>query len=372
VKPLRLKKVLLLAAVSVSTIGLALAADRSAEESAEGRKGGDFQREAPKMLPDWSEGRTSILGPFVWSRALDLGEDARFSDANGMASHQGEYLWCYQYARLPRKKGLTEILHARNNFVSRREDVCYTVQPSHFILNTTGAHNSKIVVGYVQNQTPPFQNADNADLAHLAAGDRVCLFIPVRPKPGSKDPLDQKRYNVNNITGIQPICVVQFKKGEMIHYEWFQDEKNLDGHVLLNLAEHFRGENVLRPGVTKPLFRFDVDGKGGWTVRIERDGRDGLAGGEVDDGWDLTFTHESPDAKPYTVDVTNDNSAWAMSIFSPGGKPMETSEILIGLKPYDRQSGKPVTWPARNIRIRQLKVKDLEKTADKLNRGDGK
>ena len=363
-KPTTLRKVLVSTAMLAIVMGALVAAQGSR------RSDGDeeFTREAPTMLPDWSEGRTSILGPFVWSRALDLGEDARFSDANGLAVHEGNYLWCYQYARLPRKKGLKEILHARNNFVSRRAEVSYTVQPAHFILNTTGAHNSKIVVGYVQNTEPPFQNADNADLAHLAAGDRVCLFIPVRPSPTNRDALDQTRYNVNTITGIQPICVVQFAKGEMIHYEWFRDEDKLDSHVLLNLAEHFRGENILRPGVTKPLFRFDVDGKGGWTAKIERDGRDGLAGGDRDGEWDLVFTHESEGAKPYTVDVTRENSAWAMSLFSPGGKPMDTSEILIGLDPYHRDTGKDVQWPDRRTRIRQLPVEKLAKTVGKLNR----
>ena len=318
------------------------------------------QREEPEMLPDWSEGRIGLLGPFIWSRALDLGEDARFSDEHGRASHTGEYLWTHQYARLPRKKGLKEILHARNNFVSRDANLAFTVQPVDLLLQTSGLHNSKIIMGYVQTQPRlPFTHADNADLAHLAAGDRVCLFIPVRPDPAIQDPLDPKRYRVNTIVGIQPICVVQFGAGEMIHYEWFKDADNLDKHVLMNLAPYFDGENELRPAVTKPLFRFDVDGKGGWTVRVERDGRDGLDGGEVDGDWDLTFTHESKGAKPYTVNVTKDNSAWALSLFSPGGKPMETSEILLGLKPYDRLTGNAAAWPDRRERVRDVEPRQI-------------
>lgn len=362
----------LLSMIAVSAVAVTLAKGEQAPENGSAKASKqEFTREAPKMLPDWSEGRTGILGPFVWSRALDLGEDARFADAEGRARYDGRYLWCHQFARLPRRKGLTEILHGRNNFVSRRSELAYRIQPSHFILNTSGAHNSKIIVGYVQNsKQPPFQHADNADLAHLSAGDRVCLFIPVRPDPRNKDRLDQKRYNVNTITSIQPICVVQFPKGKMIHYEWFKDEKNLHKNVLLNLAEHFRGENALRPGVTKPIIQFDIDGKGGWTVKIERDGRDGLAGGEVDGDYDLTFTHKSKGARPYTVDVTRDNSAWAMSLFSPGGKPMETSEILIGLDPYNRDTGKKADWPDRKERIRQLQVKDLPRTVRNLNEQD--
>jgi hypothetical protein len=323
------------------------------------------------MLPDWSEGRVGILGPFIWGRALDLGEDARFATATGMAAHDGEYLWLHQWARLPRKKGLTNVLHARNNLVSRRPEIAYTIQPSHLILQTSGLHNAKIITGYVQTEPlQPFLHADNADLAHLAAGDRVCLFVPVRPKASVKDVLDQQRYAVNTLVGIQPICIVEFGAGEMIHYEWFEDEDNLDKHVLFNLAPYFTGDNALKPGVTKPIFKFDIDGKGGWKVRIERDGRDGLAGGEVDGDYDLTFTHESKGAKPYTVDVTRDNSAWSLSTFSPGGRPMETSELLIGLDPYHRDTGEPVEWPDRKVRIRDLDVDKLDATIERLNRAE--
>ena len=247
--------------------------------------------------------------------------------------------------------------------------MCFQIQPSQLILNTSGLHNAKIIVGYVQTSPElPFQHADNADLAHLAKGDRVCLFMPVRPAAG--DRLDQDRYAVNTLHSVQSICVIEFAKTEMIHYEWFRDAKNLDKHILCDLTPHFTGQNTLKPGLSKPLVRFDIDGKGGWTVRVERDGTDGLKGGEKDGDWDVVVTHEAPGARKYTVNVTNDNSAWAMSLFSPGGKPMETSEILVGLKPYDRKTGKSVAWPDRKIRERDIKLQDLPKKlaeADKVD-----
>lgn len=340
-------------------IGLAgLAVPHAAAEEAPAT----IERELPDYLPDWSNGRIGQLGPFIWGRALDLGEDARFADAEGRAKRDGDYLWLYQWARLPQDRQLKNILHARNNLVSRHKDLAYRIQPSHFILNTTGAHNSKIIIGYVQTESQlPFQHGDNADLAHLAAGDRVCLFLPVRPDIAKKDVLDQERYAVNTLVGIQPISILQFEAGKMIHYEWFKDEDNLDDNVLFNLAPYFTGENALKPGVTKPIFQFDIDGKGGWTLKIERDGRDGLAGGEVDDNWDLVFTHESKNAKPYTVNVTRENSDWALSTFSPGGRPMDTSEILIGLEPYNRDTGKKTDWPDRTRRIRDMKIEQLKR-----------
>ncbi len=350
--------------------GLDVGAEPEPERTdAEPKRG--FEREHPELLPDWSDGRTGILGPFVWSRALDMGEDARFSDRDGRPDPTGEFLWTHQWARLPHKRAGTPILHARNNFVSRRREVCFTVQPWHYLLYTPGTHNSKTIIGYVQNaEQPPFQHSDNADLAHLAAGERVCLFIPIRARKHGGDPLDQNRYTLNTLVQTQPICVIQFGKGRMIHYEWFRSDTDLNENVLFNLAPYFRGKNELKPGIAKPIFQFDIDGKGGWRVQIERDGRDGLAGGEVDGDYDLTFTHESEGAKPYTVDVTRENSAWSLSFFSPGGKPMETSEIIVGLKPYDRDTGRPTAWPDRETRIRNLKIDQLPSTLATLRKRD--
>lgn len=313
----------------------------------------------PWNLPDLSEGYTGVLGPFVWGRALDLGEDARFSDELGRPSREGEYLWCYQFARGTRKKTLSFLAHARNNFVCRLPEVAFAVQPASFLHNTSGAHNGKLIFGYIRNGWS-FQHGDNVDLAHLAGADRVCVFLPVR-KDDNSDPLDPGKYFINYHYGGQSFCVAEFGKGEMIHYEWFRGGAGkLDPHVLFDLAPYVSGEKILHPGESKPILRFDVDGKGGWKLRLKRDGRQGLAEPDDDAQYDHIFTHQSPGARPYTVSVPLEDSAWAMSTFSPGGSPTETSEMLIGLKPYDRRSGKAAPWPDRSLRLRDVRVEQLD------------
>jgi hypothetical protein len=187
----------------------------------------------------------------------------------------------------------------------------------------------------------------------------VCLFLPVRHnQDANHKPLDQSRYFVSDAYVAQGVCVIEFRAREMIQYEWFRDQKDRDPHILMDLTPYFAGAKRVLPGVTKPLFRFDIDGKGGWTLRVERDGRDGLAGGENGGDWDLVFTEKSEGARPYTVDVTVTNSSWAMSVFNPGGAPADTAEVLIGLKPYDRATLRSADWPSRGPRVRDVKVED--------------
>jgi hypothetical protein len=303
-------------------------------------------------LPDFSHGTTGILGPFIWGRAADLGEDARFADAQGVPRAEGEFLWTHQYMRLPRPGSYPHMVHARNNFISRDPAIGYAVQPAHFVLNTPGTHNAKIIFGYMERGAV-FQNGDNADLAHLARAGRVCVFIPVRHAGNIADPLDQANYFISPLYQAQSICVIEFKPGEMIQYEWFRDPHNLHPRILFDLAPYFTGEHRNLPGLMKPVFRFDVDGKGGWTLRIRRDTRPGR------DDTEQVFTHESPGAKPYTVNVTADNAVWALSTFSPGGSPADTSQVLLGLQPYDRSSGAPTPWPDRSARVRETRIEDL-------------
>lgn len=319
-------------------------------------------------LPDFSADTAGILGPFYWGRAMDVGEDARFADEHGRADRDGNFLWSYGFARLPYRKddprGLNStFIHARNNFVARHPSLAFTVQPWHFLLNTTGSHNSKIAVGYVEEHFR-FEHGDNCDLEHLADTARVVLFLPVRHSGNPSDPTDQSIYFLSPIYSAQSPCVVEFPPGELIRYEWFRDPKNLDKHILYDLVPHFSDDNALKPGISKPMVQFDLlDEAGGWRVRIERDGRDGLAGGEVDGDWDLVITHRSPNAKPFTVDLKPANARWSMSIFSPGGSPTDTSEIIVGLDPYDRATGKTIDWPDRTPRIRTApldKLKDIE------------
>lgn len=315
----------------------------------------------PKDLPDHSYGTTGILGPFVWSRAADLGEDVRFSDADGRPKMDGDHLWFYGFARYKRPKGLENFIHARSNLVSIDPATAYTVQPTHFLHNTDGPHNSKIIFGYMESKAH-FQHGDNGDLAHLAPGDRVVVFFPVRHDGNPKDHTDQKIYHVNPNYGAQAPCIIEFKTGEMIAYEWFRDPKKLDGHILFDLRPHLANPEgtLVKPGVTKPILKFDLDPavKGGWKLQVKLDGRE-AAKGVADIKWDMTFTHESPGAKKASVNVTPENSSWSLSVFSPGGGPTDSSELVVGLRPYDRATDKDVAWAERNRRLKDIKVTDL-------------
>ena len=146
----------------------------------------------------------------------------------------------------------------------------------------------------------------------------------------------------------------------MIHYEWFQDPKNLHPRILLDLAPYFRDANLLRPGVTKPIFEFNIGEQGSWTLKIEIDGRDGLPGGPNAESWDHVFTEKSPGAKPFTVPLTPANSRWTLTAYTPHGNPIDSSEILLGLDPYRRSDGAEAAWTDRNIRIRDVPLKKVE------------
>ncbi len=314
----------------------------------------------PAFLPDRSEGLTGLLGPFIWSRAADLGGEARFADAEGRPDPEGRFLWLYQFLRLPRSHPPTHVIHERNNLVAVDPAVAFDVQPWRYVANCPGPHTFKLILGYVARRDA-FVHGDNADLAHLAASDRVCVFLPVRPAvaPEAEARLDAKRYPLNTERAAQSICVIEWAAGEMIHYEWFKGGR-LHPRILYDLAPHFEREKALYPAETKPIIRFTIGDEGAWTLRFERDGRDGLAGGEVEGDWDLEVTHASPGAKPYTVDVPPATSRWALSTFSPGGTPEESSEMLLGLSPFDRASGEVVPWPDRTRRLRTFETKDLD------------
>lgn len=314
-----------------------------------------------KMLPDLSMGTTGRLGPFWWGRSLDLGEDMLFTDARGWPSKAGTYLWAHQFNRIPSKKakadkrGLNALsLHARNNLVTVDPSVAWQVQPVALWLNTTGPHNAKITLGYVPKRFR-FLHGDNTDLEHLADAPRVALFIPVRHQPGTPGTSLEAPF-VSTIYAAQSISVLEFAPGEIIRYDWYRDPKDLDRHILCDLVPHL-GKEPLRPGVTKPLFRFDLtDAKGGWRVRIERDGRDGLAGGRNPKGWDIDVRSGQPGARAYTVDLDPKNASWSLSLFSPGGKPAGTSQFLLGMRPYNRADDSDAPWPDRSIRQRTMAV----------------
>lgn len=358
---MRSRAAVLIAVLGVSTAGCALheVPTSTAELST---------RSQNRHLPDYSEGLVGLLGPFLWARAADLGADARFCDENGRPDTKGRFLWMYQFKRLARDTPASVPLHERNNFSSIDTRIAYEVQPWHVLLNHPRPFNFKLMFGYKQTEKR-FEHGDNADLAHVLEADRVIVYVPVRNEGGftdlswRRDAHDQRSYHVNTNYANQSVCVMQFRAGEHVSYQWFTSEE-LDEHILLDLAPYFRGDRVVHPGVTKPVFRFTIDGSGGWELGIERDGRDGLAGGEKDGDWDVKFTHETEGARPYTVDLTSGNSTWAMSTFSPGGTPEETSEIIVGLTPFSRTSGEPVPWPDRSRRVRTFRTRDLRIALD--------
>lgn len=312
-----------------------------------------------QFLPDFSQGRTSTLGPFWWGRALDLGEDLRFADAEGRPAADGSFLWGLQFNRMPLVKGdprgLNALpLHGRNNLVARDPALAFQVQPWSVVLNTPGAHNAKISLGWVPADFR-FANGDNTDLEHLADCPRIVLFIPVRHDQGA-DRNDPQAPYISTHYGAQSISVLEFAPGEIIRYEWFRDPKALDAHILCDLVPRLPAERV-RPEVSKPLVRFDLTGEpGGWRVRMEFDGRDGLAGGAVADGWDLDVRSGEPGARPYTVALDPARAAWALSLFSPGGSPADTSEVVLGLQPYRRADDADAPWPDRRERVRSLAI----------------
>jgi hypothetical protein len=310
-------------------------------------------------LQDFSDGTVGVLGPFLWARSLDLGEDARFSDSDARPDDNGSFLWCHQFTRLSRHPKLPPLVFGRNNFTSRDPNTAFRVQPSRYLLNTTQPHNHKVILGYMRTDWR-FTNGDNRDFAHLAGGDRVCLFFPVRGAHNGRRN-DANQYVVNTEHAAQPISIVEFAAGEMISYDWFRNGRKLDRHVLFDLAPWFTDANTLRPAITRPIIQFDIHGGGRWTLRIETDGRDGLAGGRRNGDWDLEFTEKSPGARPYTVDIAPANTAWTLSTFSPGGRPADTSEVLLGLQPYDRASGKDIPWPDRSLRIRNVELEKADK-----------
>jgi hypothetical protein len=311
------------------------------------------------FLPDLSQGMTGRIGPFWWGRSLDMGEELRFTDSKAWPTHDGTYLWSHQFNRVVPKqhrddhRGVNHLpLHARNNLVSIEPNLAWQVQMETLWLNAPSNHNAKITLGYVP-QDFRFQHGDNTDLEHLADAPRVVLFIPVRHELGT-DGHDLAAPYVSPHYAAQSVSVLEFAPQETIQYAWFANPQNLHPRILCDLVP-FLNDERLHPGITKPLFRFDLTGEpGGWRVRIERDGRDGLAGGSNPDGWDIDITSGQDGARPYTVDLDPHQAAWSLSLFSPGGRPAGTSQFLLGLQPYQRGDDSNATWPDRQIRQRSL------------------
>jgi hypothetical protein len=316
--------------------------------------------EPRKILPDRSEGLAGLVGPFLWGRAADLGAEVRFCDENGSPKADGDYLWLYQFKRGVRHNPDTLQLHERNNLTSREPAIAYEFQPCRVVTNSTqGFQVLKLIVGYVQKDFL-FQHGDNTDLIHLVNTPRVCAFVPIRRKSDARS-FDADQYVIDEKHDQAPFGVFELAAGETMasgpSYKEIARKR-----VLLDLREALGKLGPISPGIHKPRFRFTIEGGGKWTLKIEPDGRDGLKGGTDKTGWDLTFTQSSPGAKPYTVDLDSVNSKWALSIFNPGGME-ESSEIIVGLSPFDRASGNTAPWPNRADRVRTAKVEQLARPA---------
>ena len=319
-----------------------------------------WMTEPRRILPDRSQGLAGLVGPFLWGRAADLGAEVRFCDEIGLPKADGDCLWLYQFKRGGRRNPQTLQLHERNNLTSRDPAVAYEFQPCGVVTNTTQAYQvMKLIVGYV-GRDHVFQHGDNTDLIHLANTPRVCVFVPIRRKSDARS-YDADQYVIDEKHDQVPFGVFELAAGETMasgpNYREVAQKR-----VLLDLRPTLAKLGPVSPGVHKPRFRFTIEGKGKWTLKFEPDGREGLKGGTNKDGWDLAFTESSPGARPYTVDLDPNSSKWALSIFNPGGME-ESSEIILGLTPFDRASGRPAPWPRRDDRVRTGKVEQLEKAS---------
>lgn len=300
-----------------------------------------------------------LLGPFLWARASDANaEHAVFADPNGRPARDPNDDRSHMLFSFDREgEG-----YKRSNLTSTRPQIAYGLQLKRLVLGTSGAHNCKIMLGYM-NTDWRFTHGDDNDLVHWASRDRVVLFVPVRHRKGA-DPNDPNAYHISPYGG-QTISVLEFKAGELIRYEWFRNPRKLDRHVLLDLHPYCGGKNDIRPAVNQPMFTFEVFDKGRWRVRIEPDGRDGLSGGDDPNGWDMVFTEKSRGAKPYTVKLGR-RTAFSFSVYHPSGGDPQPSKILLKPWPF-RRGGDPLgrklrseSSDARNALLpRTVHIKDI-------------
>ncbi len=308
-----------------------------------------------KPGPNKPDQKVDLFGEFLWARAVGDMEDLAVVGPpttddpwGGKAKDDRSHL-LFTFERGGALK--------RSNLTSISSDIAHTVQFKRLWLETTGAHNSKTMLGYMPTNWR-FTHGDNGDLVHWAPAPRVVLFIPVRHAQGA-DPDNPANYFISPYGG-QTISVMEFKPGELVRYEWFRGGPDkLDRHVLFDLYPHCGGERDLKPGLHEPIFKFEVGPKGAWKVSIERDGRDGLAGGENDGDYDLVFTHESEGARPFTVDL-GAKPHFGMSVYCPSGSPNHGARMLYKVEAFDRETGKVLEeQPARTRHVRDVALSDL-------------
>ena len=296
--------------------------------------------EPRKPRPNTPQDKVDVLGPLLHARAADKGEAAAMEPLKG-----GFKLTCTA-------DGSTKL--QRNNFELTVPGMEMAFQPVGIRIDTPKAMNLKLVCGYMSPDWT-FTHGDDCDLLHWAGASRVVLYVPIRHRHYA-NPDDMEAYHISPYGG-QTISVVEFKPGELVQYGWYGGGPGkLDKHVLFDLAPYCEGEKDLRPMVNQPMFRFEVGPKGAWTVWIERDGRDGLAGGEVDGDWDQKFTHESPGARPYTVDLGK-KPTWRFSVYHP----TSSSKVELKLHPQRLKTGDPAGFDDMDLTNvqRGVELKDL-------------
>jgi putative intracellular protease/amidase len=309
-------------------------------------KGADCLADAWRLMPhpNRAEQTVDILGEFLWARAQGTAENALFTDSAGKEGGDRSCL----LSSIGTSPGVL-----RNNLTSLRPDVAHSVQIKSLRLHTTTDSNCKIMMGYMGTDWR-FAHEANADLAHWAGADRVVLFVPIRHGRGA-NPEDGANYFVSSYGG-QTISVVEFRAGEMIHYEWYGGGSGkLDERVLMDLYPSCKD---MKPGITEPIFKFEVFDGGRWKVSIKFDGRKGLPnGGAVDGDFDLVVTEKSDGAKPHSVSLAKEN-AFCLTAYNPGASSTG-SDILLKLDPFDRATGKPLPSFDRSAGKKDVKLGDL-------------
>lgn len=294
------------------------------------------------------------LGPFLWTRAIDQGEDARLETV-GRALR----LTTHGYARRDAPTG--PVVKPRNNLICEDAGLGFVVQPESVRILTPGAHNLKVLIGYAADG-PAFRHGDDADLLDRAPFRRVCLLLPMRHAVGA-DPNDPSSHQIPWILAAQPPCIIELAAGEHLPIDWQPDPE--DPRVLCDLSPVFRGLD-LRPAITRPLVRFDVTADGGWRLRLEVDGRDGLAGGGREGDYDVVLTQDDAGGRRHHLGAPG---RWAMSVVSPGGGPFDSVEFSALLAAYGREDGQGRLPPKAPTRLRTVTPRDPR--PDPFRRGDG-
>lgn len=273
-------------------------------------------------VPNRPDHEVGIVGDLYWAAAHGEAERAVWGMPDGTPGGDRTHLICTV-------EPMAGVL--RNNFMSRSPDIGHLLQISSIRFDTPRSHNGKIMMG-VMDRNWKFAHGINGDLVHWAGGNRVVLFIPVRHSDGA-DPKDGNAYFISPYNG-QTISVMEFQPGEMIHYGWFGGApEQFHRRVLFDLYPYCKD---MKPGVTQPIFKFDVYDGGRWKVCIRFDGRAGIPEEAVESDFDLVFTDRSKGAKPYSVALSTDNVA-SYSVYNPGSGG---SQVILRMDPYSRGTGK--------------------------------